>query len=66
VILSSKKKMSFVVGIDPPNPTNAVEVVRAVTGPFNPNNVSANMKGLEQPGGTITNQISFKANRFAQ
>lgn len=66
VILSSKKKMSFVVGIDPPNPTNSVEVIRAVTGGFKPSKVSANLKGLEQPGGTITNRITFKADRFAQ
>ena len=66
-ILSSRNKISFVFGMDPPLPTQPVTVVRAVTGPFNRKNVEANTRGYDQPGGgTFTNRISFKATRFAQ
>ena len=64
-VLSSRKSISFVLGMDPPLPTDPVTVVRAVTGPFNVKNIAAVTRGFDQPGGVFTNRITFKATRFA-
>lgn len=64
-MLSSRKKISFAFGMDPPLPTDPVTVVRAVTGPFNVRKIEAKTRGYDQPSGVFTNRISFKAARFA-
>ena len=65
-VLSSRSRISFVFGMDPPLPTDPVTVVRAVTGPFNARRIIALTRGYDQPGGIFTNPVSFKATRFAQ
>jgi hypothetical protein len=58
-ILSSKKRISFSLGLDPAVPTNQVTVVRAVTGPFNPKKISAKTVGWDQPEDLLLNPVHF-------
>lgn len=59
-LVSSQKKISFVLGLIPPIPTNQVTVVRAVTGSFNAKNVSANTVGWDQANNVLGNRERFR------
>lgn len=61
-LLSSRKKIAFTFGMDPQDATN--QVVRAVTGSFNPRKMTASTRGWEQPTGIFTNRIKFQAVRL--
>jgi hypothetical protein len=58
-LISSQKKIAFVLGQVPPIPTNAPTVIRAVTGPFNSKKGSAATVGWDQPGGVLENREHF-------